>query len=248
MAVSVGIFKKILMAVGSRANDLPETPVTGFLAMMGAMYKNDLMIVGRSVNGWADGILPSALQNKGKATKYAQDVQNSVSGNGMCPMMWVSKCWGSKGGYNTKRSAFWRVVRLVVENKGIANVKCPGWPSFLVWSNLYKVSPSGGGNPGETLCRAQFEGCVDLLKAEIEEYRPKRILFMTGLNWVSDFFEGFKGRGVIVQSKRSPRGYVYVEDSGSISLPDGYTTSYVVAVHPQGKPEDDWVKEVCACF
>ena len=52
---------------------------------------------------------------------------------------------------------------------------------------LYPLAPCRGGNPNVALQRAQFEGCRRLLHQEIEEYRPRRLIFLTGLDWLSRF-------------------------------------------------------------
>ena len=46
---------KVLVAVGRAAVKLPESKVTGFMAMVGCLYAHALMVVGRAVNGWDNG-------------------------------------------------------------------------------------------------------------------------------------------------------------------------------------------------
>lgn len=69
-------------------------------------------------------------------------------------MLWVKDGWGATDRYNTKRSAFWRAVRGVVEGLGISDVEHDTWSSHLVWSNLYKLSPADGGNPSDPSARS----------------------------------------------------------------------------------------------
>lgn len=57
-----------------------------------------------------------------------------------------------------------------------------GWSQSIVWSNLCKVSPYCGGNPNKAMVDAQMEICIKILKAEIEMYMPKAIVFILG-NW-----------------------------------------------------------------
>lgn len=96
---------------------------------------------------------------------------------------------GCNKGYNTKRSAFWRCIRGVVQGLGVADVEDAGWSSHLVWSNLYKVSPAGGGNPKGVLRKVQFRGCAELLNSELRTYRPSRVLFATGFDWAEPFLK-----------------------------------------------------------
>lgn len=226
---------RVLSAVGQQAARLGSTEITGFLAMTGHAFDRGLMVIGRAVNGWTEGVTPDQLRAPAEAERYARLVQESVSGNGMCPMRWVTERWGAGKDYNTKRSAFWRCIRCVVQGLGLADVKDKGWPSRLVWSNLYKVSPAGGGNPAKVLCEIQLDGCAELLKLEFRTYRPSRVLFLTGLDWSAPFLEAAELQESV--------GFQYVERVG-----DALGARCVIAVHPQGKPETAWAREVVRAF
>jgi hypothetical protein len=114
--------EEILGSVGRNANRLSDGEVTGFLAIRGDYYDEKLMVVGRAVNGWTEGIAPRGMIEQSALEKYAAAVFDGVTGNGGCPMRWVTDCWGSSNGdYNTKQSAFWRVIRAVVGELSIAN-------------------------------------------------------------------------------------------------------------------------------
>lgn len=232
---------KVLGAVGQQTARIRSAEITGFLAMAGLAHDRGLMVVGRAVNGWMDedeGIRCDQLGIPSEVERYAKLVQKSVGGDDEkdeCPMRWVTERWGCGERYNTKRSAFWRCIRLVVRDMGIADVENAGWPSHLVWSNLYKVSPHKGGNPSNALCEIQFQGCAELLKLEFRTYQPSRILFLTGIEWAT----GFPG----VDELQGVAGCQYVVRAG-----DANGARCVVAVHPQGKPEVQWVREVVAAF
>lgn len=225
----------ILSRVGKQAVNLPTSEVTGFLAMAGQAWTGDLMIVGRAVNGWTDGILPERLAASAEVSQYARLVQESVAGDGRCPMSWVTEHWGATRDYNTKRSAFWRSIRSVVQRLGIADVESADWSSQLVWSNLYKISPATGGNPSNALCDIQFAGCAELLDLEFATYRPSRVLFLTGSNWADPFLAQWE----LPKSDQ----FQYVERVGPYGK-----AHCVVAAHPQGKPEEKWVNEVISAF
>jgi len=237
----------ILASVGRYAATLPPSPLTGFLAMEGLSYRRGagLMVVGRAVNGWTEEILPHALATVLECTRYAQVVQNSVNGSNACPMLWVTKRWGPNDVYNTKRSAFWQSIRGVVRQLHIAyvqDVDRDRWPSHLVWSNLYKVSPANGGNPIGPLCDVQKPGCIDLLELELETYKPSRILFLTGIDWANPFFKWMTG----VPSLGGPLHHV--ERFGTYTISNGHKIQWVVATHPQGKPEAEWIGEVAEAY
>lgn len=232
----------VLAAVGLDAARLPRSRITGFLAMAGSSYDHGLMVVGRAVNGWTKSILPNDLATALTVTRYAQVVQEGVGGDRACPMLWVTNSWGATDRYNTKRSAFWRTIRGVVAGLGIADVQRASWPSHLVWSNLYKVSPADGGNPSDRLCEAQRSGCIDLLGLELKTYKPSRILFLTGTEWADPFLSLMVGVPLVGPRLRHVRRF------GTCTLNDGHVLQCVVATHPQGKPEADWIREVVEAY
>jgi hypothetical protein len=154
-------------------------------------------------------------------------------------MEWVVKPQDVKK-YNPNRSAFWRVVKSIVDVLEIADVEKDIWSSHIVWSNLYKLAPEKGGNPSESFCKKQFSGCLSLLKYEFEHYLPKRLLFLTGLNWAEPFLKGLSYN----QIKNKPG---LVKQIGKIQL-ESHIIDCVIASHPQGKPEKEWVNEVVSNF
>ena len=159
-------------------------------------------------------------------------------------MRWVTDSWSNaKGEYNTRRSAFWRAIRGVVARLEIADVAQDSWPSHLVWSNLYKVAPAEGGNPGESLCQIQLTGCRELFNLELTTYTPSRLLLLTGTGWASSFLSDFDCMPQDVAE------FGYVEGFGTLTIdPAKQPIWYVVAAHPQGKPEEQWIAEVCSAF
>ena len=238
---------EVLAAVGQKARCLPAAEVTGFMAMVGHHYDHSLMVVGRAVNGWTEGILPEHLALPAAAETYSQVVLTSVNGDAPCPpcpMTWVTNQWGNTNkGYNTRRSAFWRVIRGVVDGLGIADVEQDAWSSHLVWSNLYKIAPANGRNPSKTLSDIQLAGCRDLFNLELTTYTPLRLLLLTGTEWASPF---------PLDPDPTPQavaGFRYVEEVGTLRIAPGkQPIRYVVAAHPRGKQERQWIAEVCGAF
>jgi len=236
--------EQLLLMVGKNAELLPNEKVTGFLSIAGDLYNNELMVVGRAVNGWTDGVFPGQLADLQLAAEYAETVFASAVRKCHCSMSWVIECWANPDpdGYNTKRSPFWRVIREVVSELGIGEPEKVLWPSHLVWSNLYKVSPARGGNPNKTLRGFQLPGCIALLQHEISDYFPRRLLFLTGLDWARPFLEN------IVPTFTLVSGNEHVEAKAQIFHNTGVESRIVVAAHPQGKNEVDWVQEVMKAF
>lgn len=219
--------------------------LTGFLPMVGREYSGQLMVVGRAVNGWDDGISPAQLKDETARLEYGKEILKSVTENmgADCPMLWVTKPPKTEKDYNANKSAFWRVIKTVVGRLKIADVKNEpiNWPSHLVWSNLYKIAPSTGGNPNTSLRRAQFEACKKLFYWEVEKYAPKRILFLSGWDWVEPFLVEAWQDKVLTPEKS------FVEASGHIKF-GSHIASCVVARHPQGNNETAWVDEVISAF
>ena len=149
----------------------------------------------------------------------------------------------SKRTYRCSRSAFWQQTHNVLVELGIVEKGDEFWASHLVWSNLYKVCPQKGGNPDAALMRLQFEDCKELLKWELDHYRPTRVLFMTG-GWAERFLQD-----LWIPDERRPRpvgssSEVFV--SGRIQTKNGPVTC-VEASHPQGKP-GRWLQDVVSAF
>jgi hypothetical protein len=107
------------------------------------------------------------------------------------------------------------------------DVEDDSWPSYISWTNLYKVSPGVlGGNPADALAEVQFSHCAKILEAEIMALTPRRILFLTGfLGWAQPFLTklGFV-QDLSVEPPMEASGHIL---SGS---------RVAVLPHPQGKP------------
>lgn len=228
----------LLRNIGLNSDKLPDMSLTGFMAAKGVDYTGELMIVGRAVNGWGTGFTPHDLNDPDSRSNYANIIKDSVNAENLteCPMQWVTDSWGNSNvEYNPKRSAFWRTVYRVLQELMIADQDDLKWPSKLVWSNLYKISPESGGNPNDMLCSIQFDDCVKLIQMELRAFNPKRVLFLTGNNW----FDGF----LDLEKVSTAPNYLYVENFGHFN-----GSKCVVAAHPQGKNEDLWVHEVVSAF
>ena len=197
--------------------------LTGFWPMTGLAYSNGLMVVGRAVNGWIDHISAPELANATARAQLRASMRRTAEGDGQCPMRWVTDAWGRRGGYSTAKSAFWRHIRTVLAAMEPASVGDPKWSSRLTWTNLAKIAPAGGGNPGGSLLQVQLEMGPALLARELDECNPSRVLVLTGRWWFEPFAD-YLGLAADWQA-----GLVEgVADDGS--------RRWVIAPHPQGKP------------
>jgi uracil-DNA glycosylase len=147
-------------------------------------------------------------------------------------MIWVHNNEGNVGQYNTKKSAFWRVVKKV--SLGNNPVE---WYSNIAWSNLCKLAPFKGGNPSNSFYNQQLENCQRILSIEIEVLSPKFVVMLTS-GWEKDFLFYLND------------GVFPVEDM--TILWNGYKTilykiknvNFIVSPHPQGKNEQNHIDAI----
>lgn len=206
-----------------------SVPLVPFWPLRGAGYEGDLLVIGRSVNGWvADWTGQQLRDSDGRRQALdwlRRDAEPAVGDR----MAWVTDLWGATTGYNTRRSAFWRVLADLLS--GLGN---PAWPGRLVWTNLYKVSPAAGWNPGSDLQRAQRARAAEMLRIEVDTYRPRRVLALTG-NWIDPFAGSLD--------------LELVQTSGLV-VGTGVRSGvpWVVAKHPMAKPHEPFVAAVRGAF
>lgn len=223
-----------------------DRKLTGFSALVGSQYdKSDsrLLVYGRAVDGWRNCWQPNSpveeslakIQNIPEADKIAACEMNWIIRN---RKKWASTKTGRRDGYNYKFSSFWcgtRDVLKALEEKSVLSEN--EWPSRLVWSNIYKVSPSNGGNPQDELRSIQIPHCIQILQTEINNLKPRNILFITG-DWGTKILEsiGIKPETSISNDK-------IVQFSGYYG-----SAKVVVTVRPERQKRNYWVKEVVSAF
>jgi hypothetical protein len=232
MAMSMAyerVFEGMLAEAATAAGEL-DVRLVPFWPVCGAAYDRELLVIGRSVNGWVADWSAGELRDPERRRVAVASVRKDAEPADGNRMAWVSDLWGAPSGYNTKRSAFWRAIRRISSGDDAP----PEWPSRLVWTNLYKVSPAAGWNPGGDLQRAQRRLAIQLLRMELAELSPRRVLALTG-GWIRPFVDN-----MALQLETRPGLVESVgQDSGR---------AWVVAKHPMGKPGDLFVREVRKAF
>ncbi|MDD4347120.1 MAG: hypothetical protein PHZ11_09625 [Desulfitobacteriaceae bacterium] len=229
----IELFEKLLCTIAENHKAFKEDELTAFAGSQGIKYNGNLMIVGRAVNGWTNKWMPSQADNPLKRQSIVQDVFKLNESK--CPMIWVSELWGNcnpdiADKYNTKRSSFWRIVRMVTGEFGVADINNADWPSYIAWTNLYKIAPSETGNPSEKLKKIQHDIARQIFIEELCQWKPKRIIFFTGRDWVEPFVKPL----VSISEVKSVGLAQWV---GKIHIQnDGVHSQFVVLPHPQGKP------------
>lgn len=230
-------YDRLLCNLGIESGKIREKEITTFFPMRGKLYNHELMVVGRAVNGWETKICPGELLDNEKRKEHldsAYHIEEDV-----CPLSWVTNAWGGKQ-YNTKKSAFWRVIHKMLRELGIEHSD-ENWPSYIVWSNLYKVAPYEGGNPSSQLINIQQVECASILKREVYLFQPKRILFLTGYDWANDILNK------INEFQIHKKCHGLAEAKGQF-FGEGIKSEVVIAKHPQGKKESALVDEVALLF
>lgn len=226
-------FERMLQTVASAAAE-PDVPLVPFWPIRGAQFDNGLLVIGRSVNGWVESWTPRQLLDPDTRRTAAESTRANAEPTAGCRMRWVTDLWGAREGYNTNRSAFWRVLRRIVLADQASSVDADHWSSRLAWTNLYKVSPAACWNPGADLQRAQREDAIQLLKLELDDFAPRRVLALTG-NWIDPFVAGLE------LSLETRSGLV--DGLGHVN-----GRAWVVAKHPMKKPEQTLIDQVLRAF
>lgn len=227
------IYERMLSEVASAVSD-PDVPLVPFWPIRGAAYDGELLVIGRSVNGWIEDWTARQLRELPVRQSAVERMRSNAEPVDRCRMGWVTELWDAREGYNTHRSAFWRVLRRITANDTTPGLDDSRWSSRLAWTNLYKVSPAAGWNPGADLQRAQRGSAIELLNLEIKELAPRRVLALTG-GWIGPFWDGL---GLKLTTRSG-----LVEAVGMKG-----DCAWVVAKHPMVKPEGPLVREVLAAF
>lgn len=242
------LYDEMLTAVGKQHPD--PAPLTSLWPMCGDKFDQKLMFIGRAVRGWRHGWNPADMTDPGKrseAREKSRQLSEAPANPIERPMMWVIRKTGpsqrvdpktgaKKREYNVNQSAFWRTIRDVYTRTALQGGKrSDDWPSYICWSNLYKISPKSGGNPSKELRKLQCRFATELIAEEIEQFAPARVLVMAGENWFRPFAERMK-----LTVKRQPGAIV------SVAQCDERT--WVIAPHPQGKKQKPLVDAIADAF
>jgi hypothetical protein len=178
-----------------------------------------ILFVGKATNGWVTNSKDvDVLFGTNKDQIFDRKDQ----------MDWVTDLKGNKNGYNTNKSAFWRVIIKTSQNKLGDN----GVISKIAWSNLYKISVRKG-NPTENLKRKQIELCKEILTTEIKLLMPKYVVFLTS-GWENPFLKNINNGTEPKSIKTIKWGGKYYSKSYFIN-----GINYITTPHPQGKNEGE---------
>ena len=217
------IYKKLL----EEFEDNSFEKICSFCFQWGKNYpfhkKSGFLFVGKAVNGWiTDETDVIQLFDSANLDRiFAREDQ----------MEWVKNLSGNTVGYNTSKSAFWRLIKKVSENY------YEEWYSNIAWTNLYKIAPWAGGNPNRKLQNTQRKYCFELLKKEIEILAPKYVVLLTS-GWEWGFIKYLnENENPIVLGEKVWAGY-------KTSIIEIKGVKFIISHHPQGKNEEEHVKAI----
>lgn len=160
----------------------PAAKLCAFWPMLGCQFSptRGLLVIGRSVNGWDPAWAIDNIRDDNAIVMEARQVSEDPKAY-CCPMEWVRDFEGKKP-YNTRRAAFWRVVKRVAVD--LHESSETDWFCNVAWSNFYKIAPAVRDTPSPKLQSAQVSACTTLLEAELDELKPRYVLVILGdENW-----------------------------------------------------------------
>lgn len=222
--------REVLLQLVTRvANEQPASAKLVLVpACRGRLSKSEIMLIGRALNGWYWNWRAGSVREPNKSRRTVERALQDASTTSQCPLQWVTERRGSTQEYNTKKSAFWRLGRGLVEAQGMKQRAEQDWASRLIWSNLYKVAPAGRLNPNSTLQDVEFYLSLRLLELELQEWKPQLVIFATGWkNWAQFFIPDLAKPGRWVKG-----GSQYLEAHGTLRSGG----RFVVVPHPARKP------------
>ena len=168
-----------------------------------------------------------------------------------------------RGKYRLTGSPFWSYTKDIwdiLNNKKDSSWN-ERWFEKIAWTNLYKIAPTGyieengkrktwGSNPNTTECNEQIEVCRELLKEEIEYFKPTHILMVIGEDWFTDFRELFTNINDIGRNINSGKNKntVFLEKTAEYIKRDGNACKVAVVCRPETRPKEEYVNQVSNYF
>ena len=204
----------------------------------------NLMVVGRSTNGWDE------FDETDSRDFLAAATEKLIAGQGFSWLDDKGKARetydvnGKVRRYSINRSAFFRSIRKILKELKPITQKYDRWFENFVWNNLYPISPYEGGNAKGILQDAQLETSKKLLIRQIEYYKPTHILFITDWDyWFDRFADVFpEVRKTGDRVKDNVVGYgVYNNIKVVVTIRPDRTS-------PNKPNEDEFARDVVKCF
>ena len=192
-----------------------------------------IMFIGRATNGWhTDSDDINIL--------FGDPYDGETIFNCHDQMLWVENCAKQVNNdiYNSKRSAFWRLIRRV--SRGYHKTDETdrfGDLRRIAWSNICKVAPYSG-NPNDSLYYSQLNVSERILETEIKYLSPEYLIFLTGWSWAGDtiaYIMNISKEEIERRIDWLQWGHKNEYRTGRLVMGDKV---FIISEHPQGKDSD----------
>lgn len=252
-----------------------DAEYTTFTAMQGNSYFKSktvdgkefrFMLVGRAVNGWdeyrirdeeyltRENFIESSIMNllnDKRSIIFGKDRFEWIDTNHVkvrnTARVGIDRGLVN-GEYSLTRAQIWSYTKSIWDSLYGRETKWDErWFENIVWSNIYKIAPHNGDNPSDALQQKELEACKELLKQEIEYFKPTHIFLATAREYwfkrFEDIFECVEEKGTNI-SRGKDKNEDYVEAVGKYIYEDGSCANVVVACRPEGRTKDGYVNKV----
>lgn len=218
-------FKELYFTFYKNISDSYTECIVPFFMQKGKTYHESspkCLFIGKAVNGWVtksrnvDELFD--MNNKDRIVDRPDEIK------------WVEDCAGNSEHYNSKRSAFWRVVKSIASDLFSWN----DWYNHIAWTNIYKFCPTRG-NPGSRLKNMQIDICNSILDKEIEYLSPHFIIFLTS-EWEQPYMNHLGLEKNNPKCRNWSKYTLYYQQKNNIT--------YIQSRHPQGKNEGTHVDAI----
>lgn len=221
---SVAEFTGRLLELIGLAREKPA-PLTAFAGVRGQERHGAFTVVGQAPKGWVEPFTPEDVRTDAGRARVIGNLREKQRKP------------------HDLSTPFWGNARAAAVALGEVDDEASLWTDRINWTNLYRISPANG-NPSPELRAMQQAICTQLLWRELMLWRPRRVLFMTGLPWAAPFILASEGA---VLEKRSGR---FVRAVGSLSVRGSHDVSMVIVEHPARKAgkADERAAEIADAF
>ena len=223
-----------------------------FVSMQGEYYGNSdkkFMLIGRATNGWE----PLNMQSKELFGDEAEALFFDCS-----RWNWIESINGTlysthdreqtnlSKRYCIDKKPYWAYTKEIWSQIDGSFVNDDIWQKNIVWSNLYKVAPAAQDNPDWIARKTQYNTCLQILKEELEYYKPTHILIITGYDWFESFsclFENVIDTGKRNVLRGENKNEDYVEATAEYK-----GAKVVVACRPEWREREKYVSQIVEAF
>ncbi len=198
--------------------------------MRGLADEVDVMFIGRALNNWTNNF-PVPMPDTNLNT-LLQQIKGNVGEKGKVysereQLRWVDDRNHEHEHYNSKLSQFWQTIREVMWKRG---AKEKEWWHGIVWSNFLKLSHPEG-NPSAGMVNVIGRPSMELLLAEIKEFKPRYIVCLSGMDYAANLL----ARCEVSRRVADIENTRYIEYSGLVTLAGEQNIGLLIVPHPQGK-------------